>query len=95
MPGAGISPMSYPFPVVANGAREFSAIRNSLGATITAGKRSTCVPFERPHARQNRLQLDLRRMFDDAAILSLGYAGSLFGSLAAELKPVAWFNAPK
>jgi len=75
-PGKGISPLTDPFPVLASGSRVISAIGSSLGAMTTVGKGFTFMPYERPHARQNRWRVDVQRMLDNATAITVGYAGT-------------------
>jgi hypothetical protein len=75
-PGQGISPLTDPFPVLASGSRVISAIGSSLGPMTTVGKSYTFIPFDRPHARQNRWRFDVQRMLDNATAVTVGYAGS-------------------
>jgi hypothetical protein len=68
--------MTNPFPVQASGSRVISAIGSSLGAMTMVGKGFTYIPYDRPHARQNRWRLDVQRMLDNATVITVGYAGS-------------------
>jgi hypothetical protein len=40
------------------------------------GKGYTYIPYDRPHARQNRWRLDVQRMLDNATAVTVGYSGS-------------------
>jgi len=97
-PGAGISPLTDPFPILPGGSREISALGSSLGAMTTVGKGFTFVPYDRPHAQQTRWRMDLQRMLDNATAITVGYAGSysqylpLNESLAA-VPPQYWSYA--
>jgi hypothetical protein len=75
-PGKGVSPLTDPFPVLPGGGRVISAIGSSLGAMTTVGKGYTFIPYDRPHARQNRWRLDVQRMLDNATVITVGYAGT-------------------
>ncbi len=75
-PGAGISPLTDPFPVLPGGSRVISAIGSSLGAMTTVGKGLTYIPYDRPHARQTRWRMDVQRMLDNATSITVGYTGS-------------------
>ena len=75
-PGAGISPMTDPFPVRATGTRFDTPPGSNLGAMAPVGRGFTFVPFERAHARQNRWRLDMQRQLSSSTVITVGYAGS-------------------
>ena len=91
-PAAGVSPLTDPFPVLPGGRRVISAIGSSLGAMTTVGKGFTFIPYDRPHARQNRWRLDVQRMIDNATVITVGYAGSYTDhiNLNQSLSAVPW-----
>jgi hypothetical protein len=75
-PAAGVSPLTNPFPVLANGQREISAPGSALGAMGTVGLGFNFFPYDRPHTRQDRWRLDYQRQLDQATTFTIGYAGS-------------------
>jgi hypothetical protein len=75
-PAGGLSPMTNPFPTRADGSRFDTPPGSSLGAMAPVGRGFTYVPFDRPHARQNRWRLDVQRELGSSMVLNVGYAGS-------------------
>ena len=75
-PAAGISPMTDPFPVLSNGQRFQTPPGAGLGAMAPVGQGLTYIPYDRPHARQNRWRMDVQRQFGPSMVLNVGYAGS-------------------
>jgi len=75
-PSAGISPLTNPFPILANGQREISAPGSALGPMGTVGLGFNFFPYNRPHTRQDRWRLDYQRQLDHATSFTVGYAGS-------------------
>ncbi len=75
-PAAGISPMTDPFPVLANGQRFQTPPGNTLGAMAPVGKGFTFSPYDRPHARQYRWRMDMQRQLGGATTINVGYSGS-------------------
>ncbi|MES1257067.1 MAG: hypothetical protein ABUS51_01505, partial [Acidobacteriota bacterium] len=75
-PAAGVSPLTDPFPVRADGTRFDAAPGSSLGPMAPIGRGYTFAPYDRPHARQNRWRLDVQRQFGASMVLNVGYAGS-------------------
>ena len=97
-PSAGVSPMTDPFPIRADGTRFDSAPGSSLGPMAPVGRGYSYVPFDRPHARQYRWRLDLQRQFGSSMVLNVGYAGSysdhipISHNLAALPAQYNWFG---
>jgi hypothetical protein len=75
-PLAGVSPLTDPFPVLANGQRLLQPAGSSLGLMAVVGKSFTFVPYDRPHARQTRWRLDLQREVGRSTVFDVAYAGS-------------------
>ncbi len=75
-PGAGVSPMSDPFPVLSTGTRFQAPPGNTLGAMAPVGKGFTYAPYDRPHARQYRWRFDYQRQFGASTTVNAGYSGS-------------------
>jgi hypothetical protein len=98
-PAGGISPMNDPFPIRSSGTRFDTPPGSSLGAMAPVGRGYTYVPFDRPHARQNRWRLDLQRQVRTNFLINVGYAGSYSGripinrSLSALPAQYWWFGA--
>jgi hypothetical protein len=95
---AGISPMSDPFPVRSNGTRFDTPPGSSLGAMAPVGRGFTFVPYNRPHALENRWRLDVQRQIRTNFVLNVGYAGSysdnipINQSLSALPAQYMWFG---
>src|SRR5262249_45110552 len=98
-PAAGISPMTDPFPIRADGTRFDAPPGSGLGAMAPVGRGYTYVPFDRPHARQARWRLDLQRQFGSSMVVNIGYAGSysdripISQNLAALPAQYSWFGS--
>jgi hypothetical protein len=75
-PAAGVSPMADPFPVRSDGTRFDSLPKNAMGAMAPVGRGFASLPYDRPHARQNRWRLDLQRQLGTNMMINIGYAGS-------------------
>jgi hypothetical protein len=75
-PAAGVSPMTNPFPIRADGTRFDTPPGSTLGAMAPVGRGYTFVPYERPHARQNRWRLDTQRQLSASMVITVGYGGS-------------------
>jgi hypothetical protein len=75
-PAGGVSPMTNPFPVRADGTRFDTPPGSALGPMAPVGRSYTFIPHDRPHARQNRWRLDVQRQFGSSMVINLGYAGS-------------------
>lgn len=81
-PAAGVSPMSDPFPVRADGTRYDSPLRDSLGLMAKVGRGWTYSPFERRHARQQRWRAGIQRQLGSSTVLDVAYAGSYSDNVA-------------
>jgi hypothetical protein len=75
-PAAGVSPMSDPFPVRADGTRFDAPLRNSLGLMAKAGAGYTSTPFGRTHPWQQRWRVGVQRQIGSNLLLDVSYAGS-------------------
>jgi hypothetical protein len=75
-PASGVSPMTDPFPVRADGSRFDTPAGSKLGAMAPVGRGFTFAPYDRPHARQNRWRLDLQHQLGSTMMINVGYAGS-------------------
>jgi hypothetical protein len=75
-PAAGISPLTDPFPVRADGTRFDAPLGSAMGLMAAVGRGVTFIPYDRKHARQNRWRLDVQRQVGSNMALNVGYAGS-------------------
>ena len=75
-PYNGVSPLTDPFPVRANGTRFDAPLGSALGAMAIAGSTYQYWPYERPHTRQVRWRLDVQRQVGSTMVLGVAYAGS-------------------
>lgn len=75
-PYQGVSPMSDPFPVRADGTRFNSPLRNALGAMAVSGRGFGFIPSDLKHARQQRWRIGVQRQFGANMLIDAGYAGS-------------------
>ena len=75
-PAAGVSPLTNPFPLLANGQRFETPPGSSLGAMAPVGRGFTYLPEDRPPAGQYRWRLDVQRSLGSATVLNVGYGGS-------------------
>ena len=75
-PAAGTSPMSDPFPVLANGQRFQEPPGNTLGAMAVVGKGFTYMPYNMPTTGQYRWRLDVQRSIGSATVVDVAYSGS-------------------
>jgi hypothetical protein len=75
-PYQGVSPLTDPFPVLSNGLRKIPPSGSTLGLMAVVGNSFTFVPYDRPHARQNRWRLDVQRQMGRSMVLDVAYAGS-------------------
>lgn len=75
-PLAGVSPLADPFPVRADGSRYDKAVRDAFGAMAKVGRGSwTAQPFNRDHARQQRVRAGLQKQFGNETVISAAYSG--------------------
>ena len=74
-PGAGVSPMTDPFPVRSDGTRYDAPLGNGFGLLAKTGAGWTFIDpgFER--ARAQRWRLEIQRQLGEKSVLTVGYAG--------------------
>ena len=75
-PGRGVSPMTDPFPVRADGTRFNEPFRSALGAMARAGQSWTFRNFFARPARQQRWRIGTQRQFGQATAVEIAYVGS-------------------
>ena len=76
-PGAGISPLSDPFPVRANGTRFDVPLREALGSMARAGQGFTYTDFNRQHPRVQRWRVGVQREISKNMTIEVAYWGQL------------------
>jgi hypothetical protein len=76
-PRAGVSPMTDPFPVRADGSRFDVPVNDALGLMARTGSGWTFIDYPTPQrARQHRWRVDLQRELGANTVVSAAYAGS-------------------
>lgn len=75
-PRAGVSPMSDPFPVRADGTRFDVPVRDALGSMARAGRGFTYNNFDMKHGRVQRWRLSVQRQLTPNMSIEAAYAGS-------------------
>ncbi|MBI4875214.1 MAG: carboxypeptidase regulatory-like domain-containing protein [Acidobacteria bacterium] len=75
-PRRGVSPLTDPFPVRANGTRFDEPTRDGLGLMARAGRGWTFDPYGMKHARQQRWRIGVQRQIGQNMLLDVAYAGS-------------------
>ena len=75
-PTAGISPLTDPFPVRADGTRYDMPIRDALGNMAEAGRGWSYIDFNTQHARQQRWRAGVQRQFGSGMKVEAAYSGS-------------------
>jgi Carboxypeptidase regulatory-like domain len=75
-PSLGTSPMSDPFPLMANGQRFQQPPGSALGAMDVVGKGFTYLPYNRPPAGQYRWRADVQRSIGSSTVVDVAYSGS-------------------
>lgn len=75
-PGAGISPLTDPFPVRADGTRFDAPVGAAQGLLARAGLGWNYFGESVPRARQQRWRADLQHQIGANMVVSVGYAGS-------------------
>jgi hypothetical protein len=75
-PRNGVSPMTDPFPVRANGTRFDEPVRNTLGLMAKAGRGWNFGDYGVKHARQQRWRAGIQRQFGGDIVIDVAYAGS-------------------
>jgi hypothetical protein len=75
-PAAGVSPMTDPFPIRADGLRFNQPVQSALGAMAIAGRSFSYFPYNMEHARQQRWRIGLQRQVGANLLLEAAYSGS-------------------
>lgn len=89
-PYSGISPLTDPFPVRADGTRFNTPVRDALGPMAIAGRAFSFIPWDLRHARQQRWRAGAQRQFGASNLLEVAYAGSYSDNvyIARPLQPL-------
>jgi hypothetical protein len=74
-PGAGISPLTDPFPVRANGTRFDAPLQNALGSMARAGQGWTFTGYDRSHPRVQRWRAGIQRELSENVLVEGSYWG--------------------
>jgi hypothetical protein len=82
-PAAGVSPMSDPFPVRADGTRFDPPYGSAYGGMAKQGASYTFTPFERLHPIQNRWNIGIQRQIGNSWKVEAFYAGSVTNDIQA------------
>jgi len=75
-PQHGVSPMSDPFPIRANGTRFDPASNSSLGLMTVAGRSFSFDPFNNQRAHEQRWRVGLQQQLGANTAIEIAYAGS-------------------
>ncbi|MBI3680730.1 MAG: TonB-dependent receptor [Acidobacteria bacterium] len=75
-PRKGVSPMTDPFPVRADGSRFDTPTRDALGLMARAGRGWTFSNYDVRHARQQRWRLGIQHQLGSDWLIDAAYAGS-------------------
>ncbi|MGB7068883.1 MAG: carboxypeptidase-like regulatory domain-containing protein [Pyrinomonadaceae bacterium] len=75
-PQNGISPLTDPFPVRADGTRFDSPVRDALGLSAIQGGGYSYIPYDIKRARQQRWRASIQRQIGNNMVLEAAYAGS-------------------
>ena len=74
-PPAGISPLSDPFPVRADGTRFDTPLRDALGPMARVGQGVTYTPYNRVHPRVQRWRVGVQRELSSNMMVEASYWG--------------------
>jgi hypothetical protein len=85
-PGDGVSPMSDPFPVRADGTRFDLPVQNKLGLMAKAGAGWTYNSFDPARPRVQRWRLSFERQFGANNVIDVAYAGSYIDRMPIAIK---------
>lgn len=85
-PAAGLSPMSDPFWVRADGTRFDQPTRDALGSMARAGRGYDYTGFNQPHARQQRWQAGIQRQLSNSMVITASYVGSYSNHISLQTK---------
>ncbi len=75
-PRNGISPLTDPFPVRADGTRFDEPVRDSLGLMAVAGRSYSFQDYPIRRARQQRWRAGIQRQLDSRTVVEFAYTGS-------------------
>jgi len=75
-PGAGVSPLTNPFPVRADGTRFDAPVAAGQGLLARSGIGWSFFPQSVPRARQQRWRFDVQRQLGRDLVVSVGYVGT-------------------
>ena len=75
-PQHGISPMSDPFPVRANGTRFDDPTNSALGLMTVAGRSFSFDPFNNQRAHEQRWRVGVQQQLGSNTAVEIAYAGS-------------------
>lgn len=75
-PRNGVSPLTDPFPVRADGTRFDTPTRTALGNMAVAGRGFSFSAFDRKHARQQRVRAGIQRQLGGTVVIEAAYSGS-------------------
>jgi hypothetical protein len=75
-PRNGVSPLTNPFPVRADGTRFDAPVRDQLGLMARAGRGWTFMDYNARRARQQRWRVSLQRQIGANSVIDVAYAGS-------------------
>ena len=81
-PGAGVSPLTDPFPVRADGTRFDSPFGSALGAMYVAGNSFTYQPWNRQHPREQQWRAGVERQLSPNMLVQVYYWGMWGNDLA-------------
>jgi hypothetical protein len=95
-PAAGVSPLTNPFPVRADGTRFDAPVGAAQGLLARAGSGWSYFGEEVPRARQQRWRVDVQRQLGSNMVVTAGYAGSYADQIRVAQKldalPAAFWN---
>ena len=75
-PGAGVSPLSDPFPLRSDGTRFDTPYGNRLGLMSVAGAGYSYPRLDRKHPRVQRWRIGVQRQFGASMVVEAAYVGS-------------------
>ncbi len=98
-PRRGISPMSDPFPIRADGTRFDQPFRDGLGLMAVTGRSWSFNDFGLRHARQQRWRVGMQRQISPNMVIEVAYAGARSDRVAVgrNLSPLPepfWASGP-
>lgn len=74
-PQNGVSPLTNPFPIRADGTRFDTPFRDRLGAMARVGQGFTFTPYDRRHPRVQRWRIGIQRELTPNMLLEVSYWG--------------------